>query len=127
MLESRRSRGLSRVSRLMCQTSSDLATIAAAVCHLVGDRAQALDPAVGQEFLQQNVTVLEIELALLLRENARLGGKHLLGGHGLPRGSIWLALAERAAGPAADISQIDQIGHRVKPSRQPRQACRVPG
>ena len=57
--------------------------LAAAVDHLVGDGAQLLDPAVGQELLQQDVAVLEIELALLLGQDLRLDRQHLLGRHGL--------------------------------------------
>ncbi len=54
---------------------------AAPLHHRLGGGAQPLDPAVGQEFLQQQVAVLEIELALLLRQHARLDGKDLLGRH----------------------------------------------
>ena len=59
-----------------------LGDAAALVHHLVGGAAQPLDPAVGQEFLEQDVAVLEIELALLLRQHARLDGKDVLRRHG---------------------------------------------
>ena len=39
---------------------------AAAIDYLVGGSAQALDPAVGQEPLEQQIAILEVELALLL-------------------------------------------------------------
>src|SRR5262245_41628444 len=54
---------------------------AALLHHLLGGGAQALDPAVGKEFLQQQIAVLEIELALLLRQRARRDGKDLLRRH----------------------------------------------
>src|SRR5690349_1166157 len=48
---------------------------------LLGGGAQALDPTVREELLQQNEAVGEIELALLLREDAGFGGKDLFGRH----------------------------------------------
>jgi hypothetical protein len=48
---------------------------------LLGGGAQALDPTVREELLQQNEAVGEIKLALLLREDAGFCGKDLFGRH----------------------------------------------
>jgi hypothetical protein len=69
-----------------------LGDLAALVHHLVGGRAQALDPRVGQQLLEQDVAVLEIRLALLLREDLRLDRENLFGRHGFSpqRGRVFV-------------------------------------
>ena len=74
--------------------------LAAAFDHFLGRRAQALDPVIGEQLFQKDVTVAEIKLALLLREDPGLGGEDLFGRHGA------------ALSANADISQIDhERGH----------------
>ena len=43
---------------------------------------QPLDPAIRQEFLEQDVAVLEVEFALFLRQHLRLDGQDFFGRHG---------------------------------------------
>src|SRR5688572_6930948 len=81
-----------------------LGDAAAFLNHLLGGRAQPLDPAVRQELLQQDVAVLEVVLALPLRQHARLDGQDFLRRH---RTLPFLG-APRPTG-ASDISAVYQI------------------
>src|SRR5947209_11591 len=55
--------------------------LSAALDYLFGGGPQALNPVVRDQFLQQQISVLEIELPLLLGKNLGLGRKYLLGRH----------------------------------------------
>src|SRR4030095_3032910 len=81
MLESGRSRGVSALWPLSrSQTASDLvmARLRSTISSVVACR---LDSGVGQELLEQQIDVLEVELALLLRQHLRLERKNFLRRH----------------------------------------------
>ena len=52
------------------------------VDHLVGDRAEPLEPFVGDDLFEQQIAVLEIGFPLLFRENLGPDRQDLVRGHG---------------------------------------------
>src|SRR5262249_12731642 len=73
--------------------------------HGVGGCTEPFDPGIGQEFLEEDVAVLEVELALLLRQNLGLDGQNLLGCHvPLLFRRLLLVISEPKPGPAGSAA-----------------------
>jgi hypothetical protein len=69
------------VARLEVPHRVGLGHLAAPLDQLVRGRAQLLHPLVGYYFFEKKITLGEVVLALLLRENAGLVRKDLFRGH----------------------------------------------
>ena len=86
--------------------------LSAAIHHLISGGPQTLDPLIRKQLLQQNVPVLEVELALLLGKDFRLDRKNLLWGHGLSHNFV-RELAFWMPGP--NLSLLAFRDHRQQP------------
>ena len=127
MLESRRNRGFSNVCPLsrshvpsdfvMLRLLSTMASVAA---------RQTLDPGIGQEFLQEDVPVLEVELAVLLRQNLGLDARMSSGVVVLSHLVIVLACRvsspkkQHGSGTFAAIPRIATHREQSSPDSRPR-------
>ena len=80
--------------------ASDLVIPRALVDHLLGRLPQPSYPVIGQQLLQQDVTVLEVEFPLLLRQHLRPDGKYLFGRHVFLLGASCLTIACQAVSRA---------------------------